>query len=67
MHSLMVVILLEKKKCFIADNLLCQIVVLYSLSIVASMEINRRNYFQSDPCMINMCQLEASANCLKVD
>jgi len=35
------------KKCFVAENFLYQIVLLCSLSVVISIEINRSHYFQS--------------------
>jgi len=38
-----------EKECFVAENLLCQ--TMHFLSAVASMEVNRRYYFQRDPRM----------------
>ena len=35
------------KKCFVAENLLYQIDTVPFVSVIGSMEINRRHYFQS--------------------
>jgi len=37
-----------EKQSFVAENLLHQVVLLYFVSVVVSVEINRRHYFQSN-------------------
>lgn len=39
------------KECFVAENLLYPVELLCSLSLVVSMEISWRQYFQSDLCI----------------
>jgi len=40
-----------EKQCFVAENLLYQTVLLCFVSVVVSMEINRRHYFWSSLCV----------------
>ena len=46
------VVTVEKKKSVVAENLLYHTVLLCSLSVVVSMEINRRNYFWTNVCIL---------------